>query len=157
MPFPSDMCESSISYESSQEIKRTVYHSKNTRQRFLRQNRNDNFSVSYQVSSSKLSEFESFIVDDISLGADTFQGPYFDGVEQTGTLEIINGRYNVRYVAQDLWDLSYSFQVKDRDFTEAQTLYEMINDLADEIGDPEDVFDLFNALSSLVNNNKLVS
>ncbi len=156
MPFP-DICESSISYGNNPEVTRTVYHSSNTRQRFLRQKRDDRFNVSYEVTDAELSAFETFITTEINNGADTFTGPYYDGMEHTGTIEIINGEYNVNYLDSGNWSLSYSFEVKDRDLTDAQNLYESINDLADELGTPEEIFNLFDALSNLVNNNRLVA
>jgi hypothetical protein len=156
MPFP-DICPSSISYGSSPEVKRTVYHTQNTRQRFLRQKRDDVFEVSYQVDNNELSDFETFITTEIDNGALTFTGPYYDGAEHEGTCEIIDGTYSVSYIAQDVWSLSYSFEVKDRDLTDAQNLYELINVIAGEYAGPEEVFNVFDALSQLVNNNKLVA
>lgn len=156
MPFP-NICESSISYSSKPAVKRTVYHSKNTRQRFLRQKRDDEYRVSFQVTSTELGEFEDFMVNDIDNGANTFIGSYYDGMEQTGTLEIIEGKYSVSYIAENYWSLSYAFEVKGRDLSEQQNLYELVNELANEYTGPEEVFNVFDALSQLVNNNKLVA
>lgn len=156
MPFP-DICESSISYGSEPAIKRTTFHSKNTRQRLLRQKRDDMFSVSFQVTSTELGEFETFITTEIENGADTFTGPYYDGMEQTGTLQIIDGQYSISYLSNDYWSLSYQFEVKGRDLSEQQNIYELVNELADEYTGPEEVFSVFDALSQLVNNNKLVA
>jgi hypothetical protein len=150
MPFP-DICESSISYALSPEIKRTVFHSSSTRQRFLRQKKTDVFNVSYEVTSSELGDFETFITTEIDNGADTFTGPYYDGADHTGTIEILSGRYSVSYIAEDLWSLSYSFEVKDRDLSDAQNIYELVEEYAgfDELSP------LFSALEDLVNNNRL--
>jgi hypothetical protein len=156
MPFP-DICPSAISYGCSPEVKRTTYYTQNTRQRFLRQKRDDVFSVSYEVADDELGDFETFITAEIDNGASTFTGPYYDGAEHVGTCEILEGAYSVSYIAQDIWSLSYSFEVKDRDLTDAQNLYELINDLADEYSGPEEVFNVFGALAQLVNNNKLVA
>ncbi|MFW0776363.1 MAG: hypothetical protein ACN2B6_01405 [Rickettsiales bacterium] len=152
MPFP-DICESSISYGSEPDIVRTVYHSSNTRQRFIRKKRDDVFNVTYEVTSTELAEFESFITTEISNGADEFTGNYYDGAEHTGTLQIINGEYNVSYIAQDYWSLSYSFEVKDRDLSDAESVYDFVN----AAGGFENLSPLFNALEDLVNNNTLVA
>lgn len=152
MPFP-DICESSISYGNNPDVTRTVYHSSNTRQRFLRQKRDDRFNVSYEVTDSELSAFEAFITTEISNGADAFTGPYYDGANHTGTIEIINGEYNVNYLDSGNWSLSYSFEVKDRDLTDAEAVYDLVNGA----GGPDDLPALFNALEDLVNNNTLVA
>ena len=152
MPFP-DICESSISYGSEPEIKRTVYHTSNTRQRYLRKKRDDMFDVTYQVNSTELGEFEDFITTEINNGADTFTGPYYDGADHEGTLQIINGEYGVSYIAQDIWSLSYTFEVKDRDLTDAESVYELVNGN----GGFDGLLDMFNALEDLVNNNELVA
>ena len=163
MPFP-DLCYSSISYRVQPEINRTVYHSKNTRQRRLRQRHEPRYNVSIQLDSSQLSQFESFVTGEISNGADEFTGPYFDGFEQTGTLQIVNGDYSVTYLANDWWSLSYSFEVKDRDMSTAECIYELVNDqggfqalqwMLDTYGGFDGIALLFDAIEDCVNNNTL--
>lgn len=163
MPFP-DLCYSSISYRVQPEIERTVFHSKNTRQRYLRQRHEPRYSVSVQLDSTKLGEFESFVTDEISNGADEFTGPYFDGLEQSGTLQIVDGKYSVSYLAPNWWNLSYSFDVKDRNMDDAECIYDLVNDhggfeqlqwMLDTYGGFEGVALLFNAIEDCVNNNAL--
>lgn len=150
MPFP-DLCYSSISYSVSPEIERTTYSTQNTRQRFLRKKRDDRYSVSVELDSSDLSLFESFVTTEIENGALSFSGPYYDGSERIGNLEIVDGVYDVSYSAPDWWRLSYSFDVKDRDMTDALNIYEIVNEY---LGFNE-TYDAFNALENLVNNNEL--
>lgn len=150
MAFP-DLCYSSINYTINPEIKRTEYHSKNTRQRFLRPKRDDLYQVSVQLDTAGLNSFEAFMVDEANNGADEFQGPYYDGLDRTGTLQIIRGQYQVNYLAKDWWNLSYSFEVKDRDLTDAENIYDFINDY----GGFDGLSALFDALEQLVNYNEL--
>lgn len=149
MPFP-DICESSISFACSPDVLRTVYHSGNVRQRKLRQNRDDTFTVAYEVTTTQLDEFETFI-GTINNGADSFTGPYYDGADHAGTCEIIGGEYNVSYIAKDLWSLSYKFEVKDRDFTDAENVYDIVNAYSGF----ENTGNVFEALAILINENEL--
>ena len=150
MAFP-DLCYSSISYTINPEIKRTVYHSRNTRQRYLRAKRDDRYRINIQLDTDDLNLFEAFVVDEINNGADEFQGPYYDGLDRTGTLQILNGQYEINYLAKDWWNLSYSFEIKDRDLTDAENIYNFVNDY----GGFDGLSVLFDALEQLVNFNEL--
>lgn len=155
MPFP-DICETSISWSSGAEVQRTVFHSQNVRQRYLSQKRDDVFSVTYELTDSELAEFEAFYADEINNGADTFSGPYYDGEERTGTIEILNGEYSYNYIFPGLWNVTYEFEVKDRDLSDAQALYEGIESLESGVGSEQDLYDLMVATAQAVNNNRLL-
>lgn len=151
MAYP-DLCYSSISYNVAPSVKRTPYHTRNSRQRMLLVNRDDVFDVSARVTSTVLGEFETFITDEINNGADTFEGTYYDGdVERTGTLLIPNGEYEVSYVAPDIWDLSFTFEVQERDMTDSQNIYEVVN----EYDGFDELSEVLSALAITVNENTL--
>lgn len=151
MAYP-DLCYSSISYNVTPSVIRTSYHTRNSRQRMLLVNRDDVFDVSARVTSTVLGEFETFITDEINNGADTFEGVYYDGdVERTGTLLIPNGEYEVSYVAPDIWDLSFTFEVQERDMEDAQNIYEVVN----EYDGFDGLSEVLSALAITVNENTL--
>lgn len=145
--------EDDYGWSSSPDTLRSEYASNNTRQRKLRKKRDDLFTVSLRLDDTELGTFETFVLTTINNGADTFTGPYFvnDSGEYTGTLEILNGVYDVKYEANDQWFVSFQFEVKDRDLTEEQNIYEVVNALSGFTG----LYDLIAATEDAVNNNNL--
>jgi hypothetical protein len=151
--FPSlTYSESGYSYEVAPAVVRTEFASKTARQRKIYKKRDDIFSVSLRLSGAELATFEEFVRDDISNGADLFTAPYYaSDVESSGDAYILNGQYRVNYVAPDIWDVFYSLEIKDRDMTDGENIYLVVQDLAgfDDLGA------IFDALENMVNNNNL--
>lgn len=140
------------SYEVNPDVTQTTYYSGNTRQRKHLSKNDDRFSVNLFLSDSELEAFESFVQSDIGYGADTFDGPYYTGgSEITGTLQIIEGSFSVENIQNQIWSVSYQFDVKDRGMTEEDSVYEVVTDLG-SFSNTEDVLD---ALADMVNNNTL--
>lgn len=153
--FP-DLCysRSGYGYKVSPLVVRTEYASSNTRQRLMRDSRDDAFTVSLRASGAELAEFETFVLDTLNNGADTFDGPYYTSdAESTGTLEISNGEYAVDYLAPDIFDISYIFEVKDRSLEDEQAIYELVNGF----GGFDGLIELFDQLAITVNENTLVA
>lgn len=149
--FP-NLCYYSIGFGVQPEVIRTQYSSSNTRQRYMWKKRDDVFNVTLRLDTTDFTTLDNFIINDLNNGADTFTGPYYDSdVEKTGTLEIINGSYSANLLQPDLWEVSYSFEVKDRDMTDAEAVYGMITDN----GGFDGLGDIFNALAIAVNENNL--
>ena len=149
--FPA-LCYFTIGYSVGPEVIRTQTYTASTRQRFMRLKRDDLFNVTLRLDATDFATFDAFIVTDINNGADTFTGPYYDGdVERTGTLEIVDGTYAVNLLQPDLWEVSYSFEVKERDMTEADNTYAIVV----EVGGFDEINALFNALEITVNENEL--
>ena len=150
--FP-DICYYSTSFAVAPEVVRTQYHSFNTRQRQLWKKRDDLFSVTLRLDTVDFNTLDSFIINDLNNGADEFTGPYYDSdVESTGTLQIVDGTYSASLLAPDVWEISYTFEVKNRDMTDADSVYDLVNGN----GGFDGLNDLFNALEILVNENILI-
>ena len=152
--FPSTLeySEQGYSYTVAPDVLRTVFSTRNTRQRLLRTQRDDLFNVSIRTDNAGLAVFEAFVTDDIDNGADQFDGTYYvSDVEDTGTLEIVEGRYTVTYLADDQWDINYQFEVKGHDITWQTTLYDTVI----EYGSFSLMGDILDALEDCVNNNDL--
>lgn len=130
----------------------TTFSSGNTRQRKINAKRDDIFNVSLRLIGSDLVAFETFVKADIEGGGLTYDAPYFDGdVERTGTAYVVNGNYSVNYLHNDYWQVSYDMEIKDRDMTGAQNIYEFVN----EYSGFEGAKSLLDALEDCVNNNNL--
>lgn len=150
--FTRDYAIDGYSFEVSPDVKRTQFYSGNSRQRYFFQNRNDIFNVNLVLSDSELETFEGFVTTDINYGADQYTGPYFTSdVEQTGTLELINGAYSCELIPPSHWKVGFSFELKNRTLTEENNIYDVVNDLG-TISNTELVVD---ALADMVNNNTL--
>jgi hypothetical protein len=144
--------ESSYSWESMPVTSHTRFASENTRQRKLRKKRDDMFSVTLTVDATQLDTFETFVLTTLNNGADTYTGPYFvSDSEYTGTLQIINGEYTVRYLSENYWEVSYQFEVKDRSTTEEGNIYGLVNEYSGFTG----LYDIIAATEDAVNNNNL--
>ena len=139
-------------YEINPDVLRTEYASRNSRQRFIIQNHDDLFTVSMKLDNADLSTFEDFVTDDLLNGSLTYDGPYFAGnVEKTGTLQIVDGLYDVNYLTNDYWDVSFQYELKDRDLTDEEGIYDLVNAFTDF----DEVYAVFKALENMVNNNEL--
>lgn len=144
--------ETSYSYDVAPAVYRTEYAGKNTRQRKIYKKRDDIFSVSLRLSSADLLTFENFVKDDINNGGDSFSAPYYTSdVELIGDAYLVNGQYSVNYIAPDVWDVSYSMQVIERDMTDAQNIYEVV----EELSGFDNVSAIFDVLENMINNNNL--
>jgi hypothetical protein len=96
--------------------------------------------------------FEDFVTDDIDYGSLTYTGPYYTSdVEYTGTLEMIEGTYNCALVPPSSWEVTFQFELKDRDMTEEDTIYDVVEDL----GTISNTSAIILALEDMVNNNTL--
>ena len=117
--WPSQLCyDSSYSYDVDPETINTLFASRNTRQRNVGDRRDDIHSVKLRVNNADLQVFENFVINTLNNGADEYTGPYFvGGTERTGTLQIINGEYQVRYLTDDFWEVNFNFLVKNRSMT----------------------------------------
>jgi hypothetical protein len=95
---------------------------------------------------------ETYFNETLSKGSLTDVMPYYNSeVEYTGTGQIVNGRYSTRLAHNDLWDFTYTMEIIDRDLTEEQNIYEVINALSGF--ESSKLF--FDALENMVNNNAL--
>jgi hypothetical protein len=140
------------SFEVNPDVDRTQYHSGNSRQRKHFTKRDDLFNVRLILSDAELVTFEAFVTDDLDYGADTYTGPYFTSdVEYTGTLEMIEGNYNCSLVPPSSWEVTYQFELKDRDMTEEDLIYLVVEDL-ETISNTSAIM---SALADMVNNNTL--
>lgn len=150
--FPDLKYQEGYSFEFSPDVVRTKYSSLNTRQRLMFGNSDDIFSVKIQADNADLATFEAFVIDTLDNGADTYTGPYYTSdSESTGTLEVLNGKYSVSYLQPDLWDITYKLSVKDRDLSDEQNIYEMVNDQ----GGFSEYYDLIQATENAINFNNL--
>lgn len=133
-------------------VQRTEFSSGNTRQRLVMLNRDDLFTATLQCDETQLAVFETFVLDTLNNGADTYTGPYYvSDTEYTGTIEIVDGQYSVEYLAEDLWSVQFSFYVKERDLTNEELLYELVNELSGFNG----LYELIPVTEDAVNNNNL--
>lgn len=151
--WPSSLTYSEDGYgwKVQPDVTRVEYSSRNTRQRRLGKNRDDVFSISVRTNDAGLVTFETFIVD-TNNGADEYTGPYFvNDVEYTGTLQILNGQYSVRYVSDDHWVIEFEAQLKNRSMTEESNIYALVNSYSGFTG----LYDIMQATEDAVNNNNL--
>lgn len=151
--FPDlDYSTEGYGWTNEPDVIRTIYASKNTRNRYLFKNRDDKFSVTLKLTSDELSIFESFVLIDLNNGADEFTGTYFVGDSaRTGTLQIENGVYNVSNLSPDFWSVSYNFYVRERTFADEEIIYEFVN----EYNGFELFWDIMHATDLAINDNEL--
>lgn len=140
------------SFEISPEVVRTQYHTGRARQRKHFEKRDDVFNVTLSLTNAELDTFENFVTSDLENGSLTYTGPYYTSdVQYSGTLEIIRGEYSFRLVPPDRWEVSFRMELKDRDMTEEDNIYALINSLSTF----ENAYNIFDALEDMVNNNNL--
>lgn len=140
------------SYSVEPDVVRTEFSTKNTRQRKLSVKRDDIFSIRFDLNNSQLQDWEEFVQDEISNGADLFTAPYYTSdVEYTGSFYLVDGRYSVQSVAYDSWNVSCQFELKWRTLTEEGSIYNVI----EEYGDFDTAYNILNALEDMINNNNL--
>lgn len=151
-PSALEFSENNYGWSVSPDVIRTEYASKNTRQRRMRKKRDDIFTVTLRLTNSELSTFETFVLTTLNGGADTFTGPYYtNDVGYTGTLQIVNGQYDLQYRQNGYWDVSFELELKDRDLSEEATLYANVNEYASI----QEYYDIIQATEDAVNNNNL--
>lgn len=151
-PIELEYSEDGYSWEVTPDVTRTQYASNNTRQRKLRKNRDDTFTVSMRLDETELATFEEFVLTTLNNGADEYTGPYYTSdVLYTGTLQIVNGEYSVTYLTADYWQVSFKFEVKDRSMTEEAAAYALVNSYSGFAG----LYDIIQATEDAVNNNNL--
>ena len=150
--FPDLKYGEGYSYTYSPQVIRTPYATRNSRQRVLVAQPNDVVSVKLRVDNTDLATLETFILDTLNNGADEFDGPYYTSdVVKTGTLQIVNGEYSIDYLANNYWDVSYSFEVKNRDMANEKGIYDLVNAFSGF----QDLCGVLNALECMVNFNEL--
>jgi len=131
----------SYSFSVNHSVSRTEYHSNNTRQRKRYENRNDIFSVSLMLNDEDLNEFEFDFQIKHDYGGNTFQAQYWvSDVPKTGTALLVSGSYQATLLADDIWNLSYTLEIIDRDMTDQQNVYEVVSTYTD-----------FDAFASVIN------
>ena len=126
--FPSSLkfIEEGYSYRYSPSTVYSQFSSQNTRVRQYLDKRTYAFSCQLHMSNAELAIFESFYAS-INNGADEYTGEYFtSGTPKTGTLQIVDGVYSKQYLSNNLWLISYNFELKDRDFSDEQMIYESV-------------------------------
>lgn len=151
--FPDlDYSEDGYSYTVAPMVLHSEFASMNTRQRLVMDGADTTFNVTLRLDDADLTTLNTFVIDTLNNGADTYTGPYFTyDVEQTGTLELINGEYTAEYLTNDYWKVSLSFNLKERDYSNEDAVY----DLIEGVGGFADTAALLNALENTVNNNDL--
>lgn len=133
-------------------VRNTVYSSNNTRQRKMMTKRDDIFEISMRLDETELAVFETFALTTINGGEDTFNFDYYVGdVAQVGTGLLVNGEYQVSYVSNNNWDITCQIELKDRDLSQEEGIYNLINGLSGF----ETAYSLFDALEDMINNNTL--
>ena len=137
------------SFSSNPDVSQTESITRRTRLRLQRKNRDDKFNVELNLTSSELLTFETFA----KANPDTFTGPYYDSdVEQTGTLRIVNGDYSYNLLSSNLWSVSFTIEVLNRQHTTGKSLYELAVSLGESYSD---LGRTSRALEKAVNENKL--
>lgn len=150
--FPDINYNQDYSFSFRPDVLRTEFSTKNTRQRLLFDNPDDLINIKIRANSADLATFEEFVLNTLDNGADTFNGPYYaSDAEKTGTLEIVNGEYEVSYVQPDWWEIKYTAALKDRDLTDEENIYEMVQDQ----GGFDTYYDLIQATEDAINFNNL--
>jgi len=151
--FPDfDYTENGYGWTCEPDSIRTEYASRNSRKRRLFKNRDDLFTVSLKLTAAQLIEFEDFVLDDLDNGADVFTGPFWTyDVERTGDLQILDGRYDVNYLTPDYFGVSYSFYLRDRDFTDDGLIYDLVNAATGF----ENLYGIMEATDKAINDNEL--
>lgn len=140
------------SYSVEPDVVRSEFSTKNTRQRKLSIKRDDVFTIRFDLNNSQLQDWEEFVEDDLSNGADLFTAPFYTSdVESTGSFYLVDGRYDVQHVANGSWNVTCQLELKGRTLTEEQNIYEVVEDY----GTFDTVFNILEALEDMVNNNNL--
>lgn len=128
MPFPTTEIKYN-SYQSSHDADtiKTVFATGNSRVRKVIDKNDETVSVTAMTDANGLHAFNIFYYQELSNGADTFQGPYHVGIDKkTGTLQIVDGTYSVRRLSGDVYELSFSFRIVDRDMTDEDAIYDAV-------------------------------
>lgn len=101
------------------------YATKNYRQRALYVNPDTIFNVTESLTASEFASFQAF-VDGLDYGANSFTANYFDGgLERTATGYIVRGEYSYVYNSPNEIEVSYQLEIRNRDLTSGQTLYDI--------------------------------
>jgi hypothetical protein len=102
----------------------TEFSTKNTRQRFLYQNRDTIFSVSERLNLAEFAAFEDWVNTTLNGGVDSYTGAYWDGsTQKTGTISIVNGEYSFVYESEQSIVVSYEIELKNRSLSQGEALY----------------------------------
>jgi hypothetical protein len=140
------------SYEVAPQVTRTQFYTGNSRQRRVFKKRDDTFNIRMVLSDAELVTFESFVNTDLDNGSLTYTAPYYTSdVEYTGTMELVDGTYQADLVPPSSWAVSFSAELKDRDLTAEETIYDNII----AAGGFDEYWSLLDALENMVNNNNL--
>jgi len=146
--WPQSLKYSTESWEYSPSVSRTIFSSNNVRQRQVIADDDYRFNVTLSLNSSQLSSFEDFVLNDLNEAADQYQGPYYIGdVEYIGTLQPSDDNYQVSHLGVGHWDVTYSFDLINRDMTNENNAYELVVEM--EGFGP--LFDLMDALENAIN------
>ena len=140
------------SYSVTPDIVRSEFSTRNTRQRKRSENRDDIFSVSFDLSNSQLQDWEDFVIDEIDNGGDLFTAPFYTSdVENSGSFYLVGGQYDVSYISNNSWSVQCRLELKDRTLTEEQNIYELIEDY----GTFPAMYSVLDALEDMANNSNL--
>lgn len=127
--WPESLKYSVESWSYSPTVLRTQYATNNTRQRQIIQDDDYLFNVSMSLNSDQLATFEEFVLNDLNQAADEYTGPYYTSdVEYTGTLQPTGDSYTANHLGVGHWNVSYSFNLKNRDMTNEDNAYALINE-----------------------------
>jgi len=128
--FPFNSQRSSISYSVVPDIVRTRFDSKRSRQRAIRQNRNDIYSISLELTTDEFGQFESFIKDDLSNGQElitNYEITHY--AEQFEDCYLVGGRYSATYSHhENTWNVDYQIKVINKSLDIHQAVYDAVED-----------------------------
>lgn len=135
-------------YTFGPDVNVSEYSDRNIRQRAKWDNRDTIFNVAELLTETTLGDFEYWVNETLNGGVDSYTGAYWDAdVQKSATMEIVGGLYSFQYNSPNDIQVSYQIEVRDRDLTDAQNLYEY----AEGGGDLSPTF--AQAIEDAVNNN----
>lgn len=154
MTFPSgiNFTIQGYSWSFQPEYEFRLYASGNTRQRKRVDKNNDIFNVRHVIRDADVLTMENYINVTLDKGSLTDTMPYYvSEVQYTGTGQVVDGRYDLSMINNDLWSMNYQIEIVDRSMTEEETIYNTVNSLSGF----ENAKSVLDALEDMVNNNNL--
>ena len=127
MAFPSALCFETYTSQYDNENVQTEFTSGRTRLRRRGDRNNDVVNVSITTDDAGLTDFKTYFVGDAGSGGLVHNGPYFvGGIKKNGLIRIIAGSYELNYLAQGVWRISYTFELLARQFTSEKVTYDAV-------------------------------
>ena len=116
--WPNTLPKPSVDYSiqrAATGVTRTEMASGYYRQRQIYEVNNDLINVTLNVSNVDMQVFDNFLRNVLKGGAMAFVGEYLDGEDyHKGVVQIIGGQASSKYLAADLWRISFQLYVVDR-------------------------------------------